>query len=45
MLASTVSQRARADVAEAYQRRREFERFFNLSSDLMGIRGTDGYFA
>lgn len=44
MLASTVSQRARADVAEAYQRRREFERIFNLSSDLMGIRGTDGYF-
>jgi PAS domain S-box-containing protein len=44
MLASTVSQRARADVAEAYQRRREFERFFNLSSDLMAIRGTDGYF-
>ncbi|MDT5047388.1 MAG: hypothetical protein QOG75_3262 [Mycobacterium sp.] len=44
MLASTVSERARADVAEAYQRRREFERFFNLSSDLMGIRGADGYF-
>jgi PAS domain S-box-containing protein len=44
MLASTVSQRARADVAEAYQRRREFERFFDLSSDLMGIRGADGYF-
>jgi PAS domain S-box-containing protein len=44
MLASTVSQRARADVAEAYQRRREFERFFNLSSDVMGIRGSDGYF-
>jgi PAS domain S-box-containing protein len=44
MLASTVSQRARADVADAYQRRREFERFFNLSSDVMGIRGTDGYF-
>jgi PAS domain S-box-containing protein len=44
MLASTVSERARADVAEAYQRRREFERFFNLSSDLMAIRGTDGYF-
>jgi K+-sensing histidine kinase KdpD len=44
MLASTVSGRARADVAEAYQRRREFERFFNLSSDLMGIRGADGSF-
>jgi PAS domain S-box-containing protein len=44
MLASTVSERARAELAEAYQRRREFERFFNLSSDLMGIRGTDGYF-
>jgi PAS domain S-box-containing protein len=44
MLASTVSQRARVDVAEAYQRRREFERFFNLSSDLMAIRGTDGDF-
>jgi PAS domain S-box-containing protein len=44
MLASTVSERARADVADAYQRRREFERFFHLSSDLMGIRGTDGYF-
>jgi PAS domain S-box-containing protein len=43
VLASTVSQRARGDVAEAYQRRREFERFFNLSSDLMAIRGTDGY--
>jgi PAS domain S-box-containing protein len=44
VLASTVSERARADVAEAYQRRREFERFFDLSSDLMGIRGADGYF-
>jgi PAS domain S-box-containing protein len=44
VLASTVSQRARADVAEAYQRRREFEQFFDLSSDLMGIRGADGYF-
>jgi PAS domain S-box-containing protein len=44
MLASTVSERARADVADAYHRRREFERFFNLSSDLMGIRGADGYF-
>ena len=44
MLASTVSQRARADVADAYQRRREVERFFNLSSDLMGIRGIDGHF-
>jgi PAS domain S-box-containing protein len=44
MLASAVSQRARADVGEAYRRRREFERFFNLSSDLMSIRGTDGYF-
>lgn len=44
VLASTVSVRARADVAEAYQRRLEFERFFNLSSDLMAIRGTDGCF-
>jgi PAS domain S-box-containing protein len=44
ILASTVSERARAEVAEAYQRRREFERFFNLSSDLMGIWGADGYF-
>ena len=44
VLASTVAERARTDVAEAYQRRRESERFFNLSSDLMGIRGTDGYF-
>jgi len=44
MLASTVSQRARADVADAYQRRRGLSGFFNLSSDVMGIRGTDGYF-
>jgi PAS domain S-box-containing protein len=42
VLASTVAERARADVAEAYHRRREFERFFDLSSDLMAIRGADG---
>jgi PAS domain S-box-containing protein len=43
LLASTLSGVARSRAVEAYQRRRDFQRFFDLSSDLLGIGGVDGY--
>jgi PAS domain S-box-containing protein len=43
LLASTLADVARSRAAEAYQRRRELERFFDLSSDLLGIGRRPAY--
>src|ERR1700676_4078861 len=44
LVPSTLAGLARSRAAEANQRRRELERFFDLSSDLIGIGRLDGYF-